>query len=151
MTPGPEGIAEVAVGALAVHDGRVLLVRRARPPGAGMWSLPGGRVRFGEELHEAVVREVVEETGMEVVVERFLGWVERIDRGAEPHHFVILDFLVDILDPTAPPRPGDDAAAVTWFALEELSGVPLVDGLHDFLLDHGVLDATEPLLPPERP
>ena len=93
---------EVAVGAVAVHDDRLLLVRRGRGPAAGEWSVPGGRVEHGETLHEAVVREVAEETGLEVVVTGFLGWVERIGEDPEPYHFVILDFVVDPLDPDAP-------------------------------------------------
>ncbi len=70
---------EVAVGAVCTHDDALLLVRRGRGPAAGEWSVPGGRVEWGETLREAVVRETAEETGLEVVVDRFLGWVERID------------------------------------------------------------------------
>ena len=69
---------EVGVGAVAVHDGAVLLVRRGKGPAAGEWSVPGGHVEMGETLHEAIVREVLEETALEVVVDRFLGFVERM-------------------------------------------------------------------------
>ena len=89
----------VAVGAVAVLDGSLLLVRRGRGPAAGEWSVPGGHVELGETLHVAVVREVLEETGLEVVVDRFLGWVERIGESPDPYHFVILDFAVTVLDP----------------------------------------------------
>ena len=84
---------EVAVGAVCAHADALLLVRRGRGPAAGEWSVPGGRVEWGETLHEAVVRETAEETGLEVVVDRFLGWVERID---ETYHYVILDFAVTV-------------------------------------------------------
>jgi mutator protein MutT len=127
---------EVAVGAVAVHDGELLVVRRGRGPAAGEWSVPGGRVEAGETLAAAVVREVLEETGLEAVVDGFLGWVERI--GAE-HHFVILDFAVTVLDPTQPPVAGDDAAEVSWVPLADLADVRLVDGLYEFLSDAGVL------------
>jgi 8-oxo-dGTP diphosphatase len=142
---GPAGLRpEVAVGAVAVVDGRLLLVRRGRGPAAGEWSVPGGRVEAGETLHEAVVRETAEETGLEVVVSGFLGWVERIHDagagGAGGHHFVILDFAVDVLDPDREPVPGDDAAEVAWVALDALSEVRLVGGLLDFLEDTGVVD-----------
>ena len=139
---------EVAVGSVAVVDGRLLLVRRGRGPAAGEWSVPGGRVEAGETLHEAVVRETAEETGLEVVVSGFLGWVERIHEGAggEPgHHFVILDFAVDVLDPDREPVAGDDAAEVAWVALEDLSELRLVGGLLDFLEDCGVLEVDTPL------
>jgi 8-oxo-dGTP diphosphatase len=134
---------EVAVGAVVTRDGQFLLVRRAHGPAAGEWSVPGGRVRLGEELHEAVVRETREETGLDVVVERFLGWVERIDGGADPHHFVILDFACAPLDPEQAVVAGDDAADAAWVDLDDLDGVPLVDGLLDFLLEVGVLRSTE--------
>ena len=117
MNPSAGPRPEVAVGSVAVVDGRLLLVRRGRGPAAGEWSVPGGRVEPGETLHEAVVRETAEETGLEVVVSGFLGWVERIHEGAGGeggHHFVILDFAVDVLDPDREPVAGDDAAEVAW-------------------------------------
>lgn len=132
-------VPQVAVGGVAVRDDEILLVRRGHGPAGGRWSVPGGRVRFGEDLHEAVVREVLEETGLEVVVERFLGYAERIDDGAEPSHFVILDFAVVVLDPGQSAVAGDDAAEAAWVPLDDLYGLALVDGLLDFLVDVGVL------------
>jgi 8-oxo-dGTP diphosphatase len=138
-------VVEVTVGAVALRDDAILLVRRGRGPAAGEWSIPGGRVGFGEELHEALVREVAEETGLEVVVERFLGWVERLGDDPEPYHFVILDFLVSVLDPTQEPVAGDDAAEAAWVRLGALDGFHLVEGLYDFLVDHEILDPAEPI------
>ena len=126
---------ELCVGAVAVADDALLLVRRGRPPAAGSWSVPGGRVRRGETLAEAVVRELAEETGLEGVCGPLLGWVERID---DSHHFVILDFSVTILDPK-PPAPGDDAAEAAWVPLDDVAAWPLVEGLAEFLHEHGVL------------
>ena len=135
---------EVGVGAVAVHDGAVLLIRRGKGPAAGEWSVPGGHVEMGETLHEAIVREVLEETGLEVVVDRYLGYVERM--GAEPdnpdlgqYHFVILDFAVTVLDPTQPPVAGDDAAEVAWVPTGEVSDLRLVQGVFEFLTEFGVL------------
>ena len=133
-------VVEVAVGAVALRDDELLLVRRGRGPAAGEWSVPGGRVHVGEELHEAVVREVAEETGIEVIVERFLGWVERIGAG---HHFVILDFAVSVLDPGQSPVAGDDAVEVAWVSLADLDGMQLVEGLLEFLVDHEILEGAE--------
>jgi 8-oxo-dGTP diphosphatase len=133
----------VAVGAVARRDGDLLLVRRGHGPASGRWSLPGGRVEFGEDLREAVVREVAEETGLEVVVERFAGWAERIRAdGDEPYHFVILDFLVAVLDPTAEPVAASDAADARWVPIGELESMALTDGLVDFLAEVGVLPET---------
>jgi 8-oxo-dGTP diphosphatase len=127
---------EVAVGGVAVHDGALLVVRRGRGPAAGEWSVPGGRVEPGETLRAAVAREVLEETGLEVVVDRFLGWVERI---SDEFHFVILDFAVTVLDPQRDPVPADDAVDVAWVPLQELSERRLVDGLYEFLHDVGIV------------
>jgi 8-oxo-dGTP diphosphatase len=127
---------EVAVGAVCSHADSLLLVRRGRGPAAGEWSVPGGRLEWGETLHEAVVRETFEETGLEVVVDRFLGWVERIE---DSYHYVILDFAVTALDPTQAPVAGDDAAEAAWVPRPEVSELQLVGGLYDFLRDQEVL------------
>jgi len=130
---------EVAVGAVIVHDGRLALVRRAHEPGAGRWSLPGGRVEAGETLYEAVVREVAEETGLAVAVDRFLGWVERIDP-ARGHHFVILDFMALPEDPEPTLTPSDDVDRAEWVDMADLEHYETVDGLLEFLEDHGIIE-----------
>lgn len=129
---------EVAVGGVAIVDDRILLVRRGHGPAGGTWSVPGGRVEPGETLHEAVVREVAEETGLQVAVDRFLGWVERIDPDGA-FHFVILDFAVSPLDAAQAPRAGSDAAEVAWVPLADLGDLRLAPGLAEFLEDVGVL------------
>ncbi len=126
---------EVCVGAVAVDADRLLLVRRGHGPAAGCWSIPGGRVQPGESLAEAVVREVAEETGLEVVCDAFLGWVERIGEG---WHHVILDFSVTLLDPLEP-QAGSDASEAAWVPVSEVPELRLVDGLAEFLHDHGIL------------
>ena len=90
----------------------------------------------GELLAEAVVRELREETGLEGVCGRLIGIVERFDEGA---HHVILDHEVTLLDPTAPSRAGDDAAEVAWVPLDDVAEWSLVDGLAEFLHDHGII------------
>jgi 8-oxo-dGTP diphosphatase len=129
-------IPTVAVGAIVVVDDRLLLVRRGHGPAAGEWSVPGGRVEAGETLAEAVVRELAEETGLEGVCGELVGWVERI--GVD-HHYVILDFRVTVLD-DRPAVAGDDAVEVAWVALADVAESPLVDGLAEFLYQHGVIE-----------
>ncbi len=134
MTP------ELCVGAVAVIRDRrmverILLIRRGRGVAAGEWSIPGGRVEFGETLAAAVVREVYEETGLEVIVDRPLGWVERI---GDDYHYLIVDFTVTALEPDTI-RAGDDASEAVWVALDDLDQYRIVDGLIDFLAEHGII------------
>ncbi len=127
--------AEVAVGAIVRRSDELLLVRRGRPPAVGEWSVPGGRVEPGELLMEAVVRELHEETGLRGVCGPLVGWVERI---SEDHHFVILDFEATVIgdfEPTA----GTDAAEARWWPVTEVASLRLVEGLAEFLYDHGII------------
>ncbi len=125
----------VAVGAVVVDHDRLLLVRRGRGPAAGAWSVPGGRVDAGETLAEAVIRELREETGVEGVCGPLLGWVERF---ADDEHFVILDFEVTIVGDDQP-TAGDDAAEAAWVELHDVASLPLVEGLAEFLHEHGII------------
>jgi 8-oxo-dGTP diphosphatase len=127
---------ELCVGAVTTRADHLLLIQRATPPGLGQWSLPGGRVEHGETMAEAVVREVHEEAGIDVMVEGVVGWVERIS-GA--HHFVIVDFAARPLG-AADPIAGSDAGAARWVPLWEVPELELVDGLLDFLADHRVIN-----------
>ena len=125
----------MCVGAIVVDEDDLLLIRRGRGPAQGEWSVPGGRVRTGELLAEAVVRELLEETGLEGICEELVGWVERI---GDDHHFVILDFRVMLLE-RAEPTAGDDAAEAAWVPLVDVADRNLVEGLAEFLHDHGIL------------
>ena len=93
----------------------------------------------GETVAEAVVRELAEETGLEGVCEGLVGWVERI---GPDHHFVILDFSARVLD-EGDPVPGDDATEAAWVPLEDVWELPVVEGLTEFLQEHGVIAALE--------
>lgn len=126
---------EVCVGAIAVTDEQLLLVRRGHGPAAGEWSVPGGRVEAGETLAEAVVRELAEETGVEGVCDRLVGWVERI---GPDHHFVILDFAVTVLEPGTV-AAGGDATEAAWVPLDDVPRLRLVEGLAEFLHEHGIV------------
>lgn len=136
--PEAGGRPQVCVGAIAVDQGRLLLVRRGHGPGAGEWSVPGGRVEGGETVIEAVVRELAEETGVEGVCKSLVGWVEKI--GPEGH-FVILDFNVTVLagPDESEPKAGADAAEAAWVPLDEVAHLTLVDGLAEFLHENGVI------------
>jgi len=110
-------------------DGRILLVLRGRPPQAGCWSLPGGRVEPGESLPQAVEREVLEETGLVVRALHEWGRIEIPGDGADV--FEVHDFAAEYLSGTL--VAGDDARDARWFAVEELGDLTTSEGLVDHL------------------
>lgn len=119
----------LGVGALIYDGDRVLLVQRGKEPLKGFWSLPGGAVETGELVQDALIREVEEETGLEVKIVRFGELFERImpdAAGATEYHYVLLDYVCEIL--SGQPRAGSDSADVRWFSPEELKGVPVTSG-----------------------
>ena len=111
----------VGVGAVLIEDGRVLLIRRGKEPLRGRWSLPGGTVETGETLEQALVREMREETSLEVRVGPLLTTFDRIERrdGKVLYHHVIVDFLCERVSGEA--QAASDAEAVAWAAPQELS------------------------------
>ncbi|WP_141577989.1 NUDIX hydrolase [Actinomadura sp. WMMA1423] len=116
-------------------DGRLLLVRRGRPPGEGLWSIPGGRVEPGEDDAAALVRELREETGLDVLVGPLAGTVERPGPGGVVYE--IYDYTATVCGGTL--RAGDDAEDARWVAPAELDALPLTPGLVDALSGWGVL------------
>jgi 8-oxo-dGTP diphosphatase len=105
----------VGVGALIAEGNRVVLVRRAKQPSQGEWSIPGGLVDVGETLREAVVREALEETGLLVEPGELVELLERIFRDAEGrvrYHYVLADFLCSVRGGEL--MAGSDASDVQW-------------------------------------
>lgn len=133
--PAPAPV--LAVGAVVRRGDDLLLIQRGREPAAGKWSIPGGRVRRGELIAAAVVRELREETGLVGVCGPLINYVERFGPG---YHYVILDFHVTLLD-RGNPTAGDDAADVRWVHVRDMAGMPLVEGLAEFLHNNGVIPA----------
>jgi 8-oxo-dGTP diphosphatase len=124
----------LAVSAVIVRDGRILLVRRARPPGRGLFSLPGGVVEAGETLKQAVAREVHEETGLTVEPEQLAGHREVIVRdtaGRVERHFVILAFACRWREGEA--APSEEVAEARWLAPDQLGGLATTEGLADII------------------
>lgn len=126
--------------------GAVLLVRRAHEPGRGRWSVPGGRVEAGETDQQAVVREVAEETGLEVEVLRRVGQVRRPAPGGAV--FAIYDYTCRVTGGTV--RAGGDAADARWCDAETLASLPVVAGLVDALTGWGCLPPGMPATCPGR-
>ncbi len=120
----------VAVGAIVVKAGKVLLVRRRTEPSRGLWSLPGGVVKRGEELREAVAREVREECGIDVRVEGVVEVLDRItvdQRGRVRYHYVIIDFLASWRKGKL--RAASDVSEASWVDPAAIGDLPLTAGL----------------------
>jgi 8-oxo-dGTP diphosphatase len=115
--------------------GRLLVVKRGREPGRGLWSVPGGRVEPGETGAAAAAREVREETGLVVRVDRLVGAVDRPGPGGVTYR--IDDFACTVTGGDL--RPGDDAADARWVTDAELRALPTTHGLLDALTAWGVL------------
>jgi ADP-ribose pyrophosphatase YjhB (NUDIX family) len=114
----------------------LLLIRRGHEPGAGLWSLPGGRVEPGETDEEALVREMLEETGLTVRPGRLIGRVQRPGLGGAV--IDIGDYAATVTGGTL--RAGDDAADARWVGREDLGALAVTEGLLEALTDWGVLD-----------
>jgi 8-oxo-dGTP diphosphatase len=88
----PPSWPQLAVSGAIFRDNRILLVRRARSPAKGLYSLPGGRVEFGESLHAALHREVAEETALTIKIIELAGWREALPGAAGGGHYLIMSF-----------------------------------------------------------
>jgi mutator protein MutT len=125
----------VGVGAVLIHEGKALLVRRGKEPLRGRWVVPGGRVELGETLEEALVREVQEETSLLVRPREIVTVFDRIHRedGQVRYHYVIVDFLCEYLAGT--PRAASDAEDVALVPLEDLARYDLPPKALEVVLD----------------
>ena len=124
----------LAVSAAIFRDGRVLIVRRARPPAHGLYTLPGGGVELGETLEGAIIREVREETGLEIAPLALVGFREAIardDAGRVERHFVILPFAARWVGGEI--ALSEELAEAHWRKLDELTGLKTTEGLAEII------------------
>lgn len=116
----------VGVGAVVVHEGRVLLVRRGVAPSRGLWAVPGGSLELGETLQQGAEREILEETGVAIRAREpvyAFDFFERDGDGRIRFHFVIVDVAADYVGGDA--QGADDALEARWLAPEDLEGLPV--------------------------
>jgi 8-oxo-dGTP diphosphatase len=125
----------VGVGGVLVIEGKVVLIRRAKEPLRGRWVIPGGTVELGETLHEAVVREMQEETGLVVRPRDVVLVFDRIQRveAVVEYHYVIVDYLCDYVSGEL--RAGSDADEVALVGPEQLDAFDLPPQAKDLVLD----------------
>ena len=118
----------VGVGVAIVDRGSLLLVKRGREPGRGLWAVPGGKVRAGERLADAARREVLEETGLEVDIGEVVWVGEHID---DDHHLVLVDFVGILLGGEL--TAADDADDARWVPLDEALDYPLTETMYELV------------------
>jgi len=126
-TVGPR----LAVSAAIFRDGKILLVRRARAPARGVYTLPGGRVEFGESLTEALTREIREETQLTIDIVGLAGWREALPAQAGGGHFVILPFAARWV--SGEPVLNDELDDAQWRVPGTLGDLRLTQGLEEII------------------
>lgn len=127
MAPSSSQVPVLGVAAVIWNDRRqLLLIRRTKEPRKGQWSLPGGKVEFGENIEDALRREIREETGLEVALLGLAGVAETIldaTAGAPDAHFILIDYSARLVSGEA--VAASDAADATWFTQEQAAALPL--------------------------
>jgi 8-oxo-dGTP diphosphatase len=118
---------QLAVSAAIFRGGKILLVRRARSPAKGFYSLPGGRVEFGETLHAALLREVAEETALGIEIVDLAGWREVMPGGTGGGHYLIMSFAARWT--SGEPVPNDELDDFKWLEPDGLGDLRITAGL----------------------
>ena len=124
----------VGVGAVVLHRGCVLLVRRGGQPSMGKWTLPGGLVELGETTAAAVRREIREECGLDIRVVGIAGVIDRVVRdgdGRIRYHYVLVDYLA--YADTDAIEAASDAAEARWVELDHVAELEITEGLTDMI------------------
>ena len=122
---------QLAVSAAIFRDGKILLVRRARSPARGFYSLPGGRVEFGETLHQALHREVDEETALKIEIAGLAGWREVVPGTTDGGHYLIMSFAARWS--AREPVLNDEHDDFKWLEPDGLGDLKTTDGLQEVI------------------
>lgn len=123
----------IGIGAVIICKDRILLEKRKNEPGRGKWSIPGGLVELGERIEETVIREVKEETGLDVEKPELIDVVDNIRFDADgkvKYHFIIVDYFVKLKGGTL--KAADDAEDLKWVAFNEVEKYDLTNTFRGF-------------------
>jgi mutator protein MutT len=129
----------IGVGAVIICNGKILLERRKNEPGKGKWSIPGGLVELGESAEETVIREVMEETGLEVEAPMLIDVVDNVtmdENGKVEYHFVIVDYFVKLKGGVL--EASSDAAELEWVQLSAVENYDLTETIREFFSRNSV-------------
>ncbi len=125
----------IGVGAVIIRNGMILLEKRKNDPGRGKWSIPGGLVELGENLEHTVIREVKEETGLDVSEPELIDVINNVtldDDGKIWYHFVIIDYFLRLRGGTL--VPASDADELKWVSLDEVEKYDLTRSFREFFV-----------------
>ena len=131
MPSSAPGRPQLAVSAAIFRGHELLLVRRARSPGKGFYSLPGGRVEYGESLTQALEREIAEETALTIAIAALAGWREVLPGPANPGHYVIMSFAARWI--AGEPVLNEELDEFLWIAPDAIGDFKTTDGLFDIV------------------
>ena len=131
VTPPQPQHPQLAVSAAIFRDDKILLVRRARSPAKGFYSLPGGRVEFGEALHSALHREVREETALQIEIVGLSGWREALPGAPGRGHYLIMSFAARWS--FGEPVLNDELDDFRWLAPDGLGDLRVTGGLQEVI------------------
>jgi len=123
----------IGVGAVVICDGKILLEKRKNEPGKGKWSIPGGLVELGESVEQTVIREVKEETGLEVEKPEHIDVVDNVikdENGEVKYHFVIIDYFVKLKGGIM--KATSDAEELRWVTFDEVEKYDLTKTFREF-------------------
>jgi len=127
----------VGTGALILQDGKLLLIKRGAQPGQGKWSIPGGLVELGENVQDAMTREVKEEVGLEVEAVKLMDVFDSVTLDAQgriQYHFVVVNFLVRIVGGSL--QTASDILEAQWVPFEEVEKYNLTKSFRIFFEKH---------------
>ena len=122
---------QLAVSAVIFREGKLLLLKRAKSPGHGFWSLPGGRVEFGESLHTALTREVDEEAGLKIDIVALAGWREVLPGASGGGHYLIMSFAARWV--ACEPRLNEEHDDFKWVEPGQFGDLKLTGGLGEMV------------------
>ena len=125
----------VGIGAVLICDDEILLEKRKNEPGRGKWSIPGGLVDLGENLEQTVIREVKEETRLDVYDPELIDAVDNVtvgDDGKVQYHFVIIDYFVKLKGGTI--KASSDAEELQWTPFKEVENHVLTETFGEFFV-----------------
>jgi ADP-ribose pyrophosphatase len=136
----PHSAPKVAVGAVVIEEGRVLLVKRKYPPKQGKWAIPGGSVNLGESLQAAAEREILEETGLVIEAKKPIYTFDLIERDSKENilfHYVVVDLFAKYVSGDV--QPTDDVSDARWFDPDEIEGLDISENTKKLLDKMGIL------------